>query len=252
MRTITLSLAVGVTLTIGTACSTPIEPTEVGGTGGRGSATLLAFGFPAAANPSAASSQLPITIILDGRVAGTITSMWTAGLLSEGGPGRLPIEVAPGVHTFSALGTSASWEETVTVPAGQTTARHLLCDPCTVGSNDLRNFGTFRALPNNNLEICVRDHECEDGDRVSVTLNGQVVFSNQKILNVPACRTAPAKLGVNSVLFRADNGTGFEGRCSFADENTGQISVRGSDRTATQTWSLRGGAGTQARLAVIP
>jgi hypothetical protein len=231
-------------------CTNPFSPTETETE--TASATLLAFGFPAQANPAGASAQLPITLLVDGRVVGSITTMWTSGLLTDPGPGRLQVPVAPGAHTYAAFGTSSAWEDSnVVVTEGQAVVRHLLCNPCTVSATDLRNFGVFRALQGNTLEVCVRDHECEDGDRVSVTLNGQPVFANQKIFNAPTCRTVPARTGLNLILFRADNGTGFEGACSHSDENTGQITVRGADRSGTQTWSLRGGAGTQARLAVV-
>ena len=99
------------------------------------------------------------------------------------------------------------------------------------------------------VEVCVRDHACEDGDAVRVSVNGSVVFSGE-IFNNWQCRNVPVRAGSNSIDFFAINGTGFKGNCSFADSNTGQLRVRGGSDTRTQSWSHRGGAGSSARLNV--
>ena len=91
------------------------------------------------------------------------------------------------------------------------------------------------------VQVCVRDHECEDGDRVRVSVNGCAVFSGE-IVNAWACRSVPVSEGRNSIELYAINGTGRKGSCSYADENTGQIRVERLD-VVTQVWKHRGGAG---------
>ena len=99
------------------------------------------------------------------------------------------------------------------------------------------------------LRVCVRDHECEDGDQVRVSVNGGVVFSGE-IDNDWQCRDVAVREGVNTVEMFAINGTGFKGACSYADANTGEIRITGGQNVETQSWSHRGGAGSTANLNV--
>ena len=100
------------------------------------------------------------------------------------------------------------------------------------------------------VAVCVRDHECEDGDQVRVSVNNSVIFSGE-IFNQWQCRTVPVRVGTNSVEMFAINGTGRKGPCSYADINTGEIRVSGSGgNVQTQSWRHRGGAGSRANLVV--
>ncbi len=99
------------------------------------------------------------------------------------------------------------------------------------------------------LKICVRDHECEDGDKISVEVNGSVIFSGE-IDNDWDCYTLNVWSGESyAVELTALNGTGYKGDCSYRDENTGEIRVTG-ENTETQVWRHRGGAGSKARIIV--
>ena len=99
------------------------------------------------------------------------------------------------------------------------------------------------------LEICVRDHKCEDGDEISVDVEGRTIFSGE-IVNDWNCQTIEVRGGETyQVELTALNGTGYKGNCSFIDENTGEIRVTG-ENTETQVWRHRGGAGSKARLIV--
>ena len=98
------------------------------------------------------------------------------------------------------------------------------------------------------VELCVRDHECEDGDRISVTVNGVQVFSGE-LYNSWSCQPVPVEPGANPISMFAINGTGFKGACGHADANTGEIRVTGTT-SATQSWRHRGGAGSSARIVV--
>lgn len=98
------------------------------------------------------------------------------------------------------------------------------------------------------IEVCVRDHECEDGDRIRVSVNGGRIFSGE-IDNDWDCDTVDVSEGDNRVELYAINGTGRKGNCSYADVNTGEIRVEGKN-TETQSWRHRGGAGSSARIIV--
>lgn len=101
------------------------------------------------------------------------------------------------------------------------------------------------------LQICVRDHECEDGDEVRVTVDGNNIFSGE-IDNDWDCNEVDVSTGQEySIELFAINGTGNKGNCSFQDVNTGEIRVGGSN-TQTQSWRHRGGAGSRARIIVKP
>ena len=99
------------------------------------------------------------------------------------------------------------------------------------------------------LKICVRDHECEDGDKISVEVEGSTIFSGE-IDNDWDCYNLTVWSGESyAVELTAINGTGYKGDCSYRDENTGEIRVTG-ENTETQVWRHRGGAGSKARIIV--
>jgi len=99
-----------------------------------------------------------------------------------------------------------------------------------------------------NVRVCVRDHECEDGDSIRVSVNGKGVF-NGELYNRWDCRDVRVRSGRNSITLYAVNGTGYKGNCSHADTNTGQIRVTGKN-SETQSWQHRGGAGSKANIVV--
>ena len=80
-----------------------------------------------------------------------------------------------------------------------------------------------------NLEICVRDHDCEDGDEIRVDVDGRTIFSGE-IDNKWDCYTLNVWAGsVYMVELTALNGTGYKGDCNFKDANTGEIRVTGEN-----------------------
>lgn len=99
------------------------------------------------------------------------------------------------------------------------------------------------------VRICIRDHECEDGDKVRVRVNGITIFDDHELFRENFCRTVSVNEGKNGIEFFAINGSGNKGDCNYADANTGQISVTGKD-TQTQTWKYRGGAGSSANIVI--
>ena len=100
-----------------------------------------------------------------------------------------------------------------------------------------------------NLKICVRDHECEDGDKIRVEVEGRSIFSGE-IDNDWDCYTLTVWAGeIYAVELTALNGTGYKGNCDHSDANTGEIRVTG-ENTETQVWRHRGGAGSKARIIV--
>ena len=92
----------------------------------------------------------------------------------------------------------------------------------------------------------MRDHQCEDGDAIRVTVNGNVEFSGE-LFNEPSCFDVPVQEGENSVEMLALNGTGYKGDCLHTNENTGEIQINGGTK---QSWRHQGGAGSTANLNV--
>ena len=110
-------------------------------------------------------------------------------------------------------------------------------------------FGTSWTVDPNVLSICVRDHECEDGDKVSVLVNGNALLTAE-IAADWQCEDVRLGPGTHAIELRAVNGTGFKGECSHADINTGEIMVASDREDSVQRWRHRGGAGSSARLRV--
>lgn len=120
--------------------------------------------------------------------------------------------------------------------------------PDSFTNQPLQDFNVTVSSSDQEVRVCVRDHECEDGDRVRVSVNGGNVFSGE-IDNDWACDVVPVREGKNRVELFASNGTGRKGNCSYADVNTGEIHVEGKNGE-TQSWRHRGGAGSSASIIV--
>ena len=117
------------------------------------------------------------------------------------------------------------------------------------GDQGIRDFPMKIKGTTGSLKICVRDHECEDGDKIRVELDGRSIFSGE-IDNDWDCQTIEVQEGERyEVELTALNGTGYKGNCSHADANTGEIRVTG-ENMETQVWRHRGGAGSKARIIV--
>ena len=121
--------------------------------------------------------------------------------------------------------------------------------PDNFANQPLQDFNMTISGDSAELEICVRDHECEDGDKVRVTAAGSRIFSGE-IDNDWDCDEIRVSAGRDyAVELYAINGTGHKGACGHQDVNTGEIRVRG-ENTQTQSWRHRGGAGSSARIIV--
>ena len=99
-----------------------------------------------------------------------------------------------------------------------------------------------------NVQICVRDHECEDGDVVRVSVNDAELISDE-ITNEWQCADQSLDEGRYDIELHAVNGSGYKGGCSYINENTGELRVSGSN-TQTQSWRHRGGAGSRAKIEI--
>ena len=117
-----------------------------------------------------------------------------------------------------------------------------------VASIPLQDFNIAVSSSNPQVRVCVRDHECEDGDRIRVSVNHSQVFSGE-IDNGWDCQDVRVTSGKNRVELYAINGTGNKGACSHADINTGEIRVEGKN-SQVQSWRHRGGAGSKASIVV--
>ena len=163
--------------------------------------------------------------------------------------GRFKIEVRPDSELeLSASADGPLYSDARTM---RTESADLSLGKCLIvtGDQGLRDFPMKIKGATGSLEICVRDHECEDGDEISVDVEGRTIFSGE-IVNDWACHTLEVQAGQSyTVELTALNGTGYKGECSYRDENTGEIRVTG-ENTETQGWRHRGGAGSKARIIV--
>ena len=117
------------------------------------------------------------------------------------------------------------------------------------GDRPLQDFNIAIDSNSPRLEICVRDHKCEDGDRVRVTINGDIIFNNE-IFNSWDCSQLDVQKGQKyTVELYAVNGTGFKGMCNYINLNTGEIKIQGIN-SQTQSWQHRGGTGSKAQIIV--
>ena len=168
------------------------------------------------------------------------------------------------------LGDGAGkWRLYVDVNSDKVVAQNLLYSS-SGHISDLTGWGTWIGLDTNDdsanpiddmeitipaqcskvVEVCIRDHECEDGDRAKVTVNGVTVFEGE-LFNEWACRTVNVHEGRNRIVFEALNGSGFKGNCSYADANTGQLRITGQGGDGElQSWEHRGGKGSIANLNI--
>ncbi len=182
------------------------------------------------------------------------------------------VELENGTHgAEGALGDgTGKWRLGVVVKSNKVVAQNLLYTS-SGHISDLTGWGVWMGLDTNDdssanaiddmditvpaqcstaVEVCVRDHECEDGDRGKVTVNGVTVFEGE-LFNVWACRTVDVNEGRNRIVYEALNGSGFKGNCSYADANTGQLRVTGQGgNRSLQSWRHRGGKGSIANLNI--
>ena len=95
------------------------------------------------------------------------------------------------------------------------------------------------------IEMCVRDYDCEDGDKVRVTVNRVTVFEGE-LRTAEQCVNVPVNTGENTVNVLALNGTGGKGSCSQANLNTGEIKIHGQK----QVWQHPQEEGSSANISL--
>lgn len=117
---------------------------------------------------------------------------------------------------------------------------------------DWGNFSAkFTAQGQRYVNFCMRDNECEDGDILAVSINGKEI-ARSEIFNEARCLDVQVNPGVNYLGVYAVNGTGNKGQCSYADRNTGEVTVTGASGTGkTQTYSVRGGQGSHGSITIV-
>lgn len=150
------------------------------------------------------------------------------------------------VRVYAPL-TGTAWEVTLKFSSSS-------CPGTGPGGRDpgtpVRNVNvTIPASCAREVQVCVRDHQCEDGDQIRVSLNSQVIFSGE-LFNAWNCQNVPVQQGTNRFELFAINGTGFKGNCNHSDENTGEIVITGGNTRGSQSWQHAGGTGSRANLNV--
>ena len=92
--------------------------------------------------------------------------------------------------------------------------------------------------------MCVRDHECVDGDIVRVSVNGTVIYTHE-IVAAWHCETASVNVGANKIEGYAVNEWGGKGGCRANTVNTAALEVRtGLGASGTAWFSRKGGIST--------
>ena len=98
------------------------------------------------------------------------------------------------------------------------------------------------------VDVCVRDHQCEDGDIVRISINGDELYTKE-IFNHWLCETAAVNVGANPIEAYSVNGTGRKGDCDFVNYNTGELEARASNVARTR-WESAAGESSTAILYV--
>lgn len=162
--------------------------------------------------------------------------------------GRFEIDVRPQSELELEAASNEGSSDAIAVSSGD---GDMALASCLVVESErgLEDFNVQIEGEAGTVDICVRDHECEDGDAISVDVEGSNVFTGE-LVNAPVCSTLEVEAGRDYVIeMTALNGTGFKGACNFADINTGEIRVSGLN-VETRVWRHREGAGSRARIVV--
>ena len=125
-----------------------------------------------------------------------------------------------------------------------------------------RDFGPFDIYVDGTqgslvqIEIGIRDAQCEDGDIVSVYIGDgygdRAVFSNEEIFNAWNNKSVTVRAGhYYQVRAVAVNGTGYKGNCSHRDGNSGEMRVRSNHTSEIDTWVAPGGSERAGIINVI-
>lgn len=97
-----------------------------------------------------------------------------------------------------------------------------------------QNFNITVPVDKRHITLCVRDFGCEDGDKVEVSVNSNVIFSGE-IYSVAICKNEiKVNEGDNVIELYAINGTGGKGNCPN-NINTGEVTIHGKN-VESQSW----------------
>lgn len=117
----------------------------------------------------------------------------------------------------------------------------------------LSDWGTFAPFRDPQgrpyVSVCARDVECEDGDILRITLNGVPQFEVE-LLNSAQCQGIWIEQGRSFLGVYAVNGTGYKGNCSFANRNTGEVTVSGASGGTSQSYQVLGGRGSYGEIQI--
>ena len=111
----------------------------------------------------------------------------------------------------------------------------------------LQDFNITVPASDQELEICVRDYACIDGDEISVTLDGSRIFSGELYGNWD-CQRVGTSAGRHLMELYAINDTGGKGGCPNM-VNTGEIRIEGKN-SQTQSWRHGGRRGSSVNVIV--
>ena len=116
------------------------------------------------------------------------------------------------------------------------------------GHQPIQDFN-IQLRSNNRIQVCARDHQCNGGDTVRISINGDKLFERE-LFHAPYCKAVTASPDrIYAIELHAVNGTGHRGDCSNGDSNKGQLTIT-SGNSQTHPWSHTGGTASQAKIIV--
>ena len=111
----------------------------------------------------------------------------------------------------------------------------------------LRDFNITVPASDQELEICVRDYSCIDGDAIRVTLDGSRIFDGE-LYGDWDCQKVGTSEGKHPLELYAINDTGGKGGCPN-QVNTGEIRITGKT-SQSQSWRHGGRRGSSVNVIV--
>ena len=105
-----------------------------------------------------------------------------------------------------------------------------------------------------NVTISVWDHGCEDGDVITLRINGQAFLSNYRLTNAVKNFNVTLPVGTNLLeLVAVDSGTDCPPQPDRSKTwNSAAIKITHAIKGGNQTWKLKQGAVIRANFVVSP
>ncbi len=101
--------------------------------------------------------------------------------------------------------------------------------------------------------MIIWDHGCQDGDKITIEINGQAVVKNMALTK--SKKTVPYTLPGAQNTFRliaTDSGKDCPPKPKNKTWNSAAIEIKGAVKNGRQTWNLKQGADSRVNLIFQP